>query len=686
MRDYHCIRNIALVGHSGEGKTSVAEAMLFNGKVIDRIGKTQDGNTVMDYDPEEISRKISISLATASLEWENCKINLVDVPGFFDFEGEFLEAMRVCDGALIVTSASGAVSVGTEKAMDYCIKNKISAILFINQMDKENADYIKTVDALKEKYGNKIAPIQIPIMKDAKMTGYISLLSGKAYEFGSNGRTEIPIPQEYKADYDSIKEKLIEVAASNDDALMEKFFEGETITQEEMVSGIKKGVAAGDAIPVLAGSALQNKGIINVLNQISRIMPSPETTKINATVDGKESEIKCSAEGGLVCQVYKTISDPFVGKLTLFKVIRGTIKSGVTLYNPNADKQEKISSIYILKGKKQETVESLSAGDMGALAKLQFTKTGDTLTDGAKVILPPIPFPEAVYTMAITSAKQGEEEKVFGGLNKLIEEDTTIKVSRNAETSETLISGLGETHLDVIVKKLKQKFGVEAKLSEPKVPYRETIKKSAIGEGKHKKQSGGSGQYGHCFVKFEPYYDGEFLFEEQVVGGAVPKQFIPAVEKGLLESVNRGVLAGYKMVNIKCTLLDGSYHDVDSNEMSFKLAAGLAYRKGVAEASPTILEPIYSYKITVPERYLGDIMGDLNRRRGRILGMDLQEGKQTISAEAPLSEMFKYATDLRSMTQGRGSFVFAFERYEEAPASLIPSIIESSPFKRTSEE
>ncbi|NLC17548.1 MAG: elongation factor G [Clostridiales bacterium] len=686
MREAAKIRNIALIGHSGEGKTSAAEAMLFCAKVIDRMGKISDGNTVMDFDAEEIARGISISLAIANFEWDGYKINIIDVPGFFDFEGEMIQALQVADGAVIVTSASGSVTVGTEKAIDYCLKNRIPAMIFINQMDKENADYAGTVEALKAKYLNKIAPIQIPIMEGNKMTGYVSLISQKAYELKDSGRAEIAIPDNLKADFDNLKENLKEVAASNDDDLMTKYFDGDELTKDEIIMGLAKGVEAADAIPVLAGSAYQNKGIINLLNQIVRLIPDPTVKKFKAKKDGQELELTAASNEGLVCQVFKTISDPFVGKLTLFRVICGALKPGVNIYNPVAQKSEKAASFFTMKGKKQEPVDALGAGDIGAFAKLQFTRTGDTITDGSKIVLEPVKLPEPVFTMAVTCLKQGDEEKVFGGLSKLIEEDATAQVTRNPETSETLISGLGETQIDVLTKKLKNKFGVEAKLVDPRVPYRETIKKISVAEGKHKKQSGGHGQYGHCKIMFEPYYEGDFLFAETIVGGSVPKQYIPAVEKGLLESIAHGVLAGYPVVNIKCTLQDGSYHEVDSSEMAFKIAASLAFKKGMAEAAPTILEPIYSYKITVPESYLGDIMGDMNRRRGRILGMSLEDGKQIINAEAPLAEMFKYATDLRSMTQGRGSFVCKFERYEEVPANLIPAIIAASPYKKGAEE
>lgn len=686
MADINNLRNIALIGHGGEGKTTLCESILYQVKATDRMGKVTDGNTVMDFDPEEIARKSSISLSLANIVWENTKINIIDVPGFFDFEGELIQANRVADSFLVVTAPNTALSVGCEKALDMCVRNKKPAMVFINQMDKENANFIAAINALKGRYGTKIAPVLIPIMDGQKMTGYISLISDKSYKFDEKGRIEIPMPEALKKDFNDLKDGLIESAAANDDALMEKFFEGEQLTQQEIVSGLSIGIRNGDVIPVLAGSALYSRGVINLLNQIVRLLPSPEGIQFGAEEDGKRVRIACGSAGATCCQVFKTISDPFVGKLSLFKVIRGAVKSGSSLYNVNADKQEKIAGLYFSKGKKQESTDTITAGDIGAFSKLQFTRTGDTLTEGVKIQFDEIVFPEPVYAMAITSAKQGDEDKVFGGLARLMEEDNTIRVYKNSDTVETLIRGLGETHVDVIIKKLKSKFGVEALLSSPKIPYKETIRKVATAQGKHKKQSGGHGQYGDCHIRFEPYPDGTFLFEEEVVGGSVPRNFIPAVEKGLLECIPRGVLAGYPVVNLKAVLYDGSYHDVDSSEMAFKLAASIAFKKGCMEASPTMLEPIYSYKIYVPDSYLGDIMGDMSKRRGRILGTAQEDGRQVISAEAPYAEMFRYATDLRSMTQGRGSFVCQLERYEEVPANLIPGIVAASPFKRAATE
>ncbi|MCL2752126.1 MAG: elongation factor G [Firmicutes bacterium] len=680
------IRNVALIGHGGEGKTSLAEAMLFLVKATDRQGKVQDGNTVMDFEPEEIARKASISLAVANFEWEGVKINLIDVPGFFDFEGEMIQALSVADGAIVVMGSNGSISVGTEKALDYCRKINKPVMIFVNQMDKETANFGAAVAALKNKYGAKIAPIQIPIVQDQKMTGYVSLMSGKAYKLDDKGgRAEMPVPDGVKALCDEYMAGLSETAADNDDALMDKYLMEEPLTNEEIVGGINAGVKHAKAIPVLAGSAFAAKGIDNLLNQIVRLLPDPGGLAVTAREGDKEIKINAAAPQ-FCAQIFKTIADPFVGKLSYFRIFSGKVTAGSTIYNVNADKQEKVASLYTSKGKKQENAESLSAGDIGAFAKLQYTRTGNTLTDGAKYILPEIIFPEPVYQMAVSSAKQGEEDKVFGGLAKLLEEDCTLRISKNVSTAETLLSGLGETHLDVILKKLKNKFGVEAQMSTPKIPYRETVRKKAEAQGKHKKQSGGHGQYGDVHIRFEPYPDGDFLFAEEVVGGVVPRNFIPAVEKGLNECISRGVLAGYPVVNLKATLFFGSYHDVDSSEMAFKIAASLSFKKGCMEASPTILEPIYSYKIAVPDSYLGDIMGDMSKRRGRILGTAQGEGGQVIDAEAPLAEMYKYATDLRSMTQGRGSFTCAYERYEEVPGNLVPGIVEASPFKRKDEE
>ncbi|MCL2675539.1 MAG: elongation factor G [Firmicutes bacterium] len=671
------IRNIAVIGHGGEGKTTLCEAMLFNAKLIDRMGKIDDGNTVMDYDAEEAARKISIGLAIANLDHKGVKFNLFDVPGFFDFEGEFAAAMCVADCAVVVTGASPTIAVGAEKALDYCVANKIPTLVFINQMDKENCSYEGALAALKARYGGKIVPVQLPILDTAKkLQGYVSLTSGKAYNYTASGRAEIEIPAEYKAEYGKLHDELTETAAGNDEELMNKFFEGEPLTKDEIVSGVKIGVAAGDVIPVLCGSATQNKGVLTLMDQISRLMPSPlgKVTEAEDASGGKVL-IKTDDNASVSVRVFKTIADAFVGRFNLFKVMSGCIKGATALINTTQDKSEKISGVFVMRGKKQEPADVLHAGDIGAFSKLLGTFTGDTLCDSAlKIKFPPIPFPRPNLSMAVTSKTTGEEDKVFTGLAKLREEDTTFNIIKNRETCETVLEGVGEIQLDVLVRKLKSKFGVEAKLMTPKIPYRETIRRTVQAEGKHKKQSGGHGQYGHVCIRFEPLPTADFEFGDEVVGGVVPRNFIPAVEKGLIECLPNGVLAGCPVVNLKAVLYFGSYHDVDSSEMAFKIAASLAFKKGCQDAGPVLLEPIMSLEIRVPDNYLGDIMGDLNRRRGRILGVEGSGGIQVISAEAPLAEVFKYSTDLRSMTQGRGKFFYELARYEEAPGNIAAAV------------
>lgn len=675
------IRNIAVIGHSGEGKTSVCEAILFNGKSTDRLGKVTDGNTVTDYDEQEIARKMSISLAAAFTVWNGVKINLLDVPGFYDFEGEENEALRAAGGALVVTGATGSLSVGAEKAIDKCLKNKIPMVIFINGVDKDNADYAGTVAALKEKYAGKIAPIQIPLMEGNKMVGYINALKETCYHFADEAQKQpIPIPEELKGTLAEMQANLTETAAENDEALLDKYFEEGELSKDEIIHGIRKGIYNVNTIPVMAGSALQNRGIINLMDEIVKYMPSAEErSEILANSVGKDElvGITCEADAPFAAQVFKTVVDPFVGKLNVMKVFRGTLKAGSTVYNATTEKTERISQIYLLKGKKQEAVSELTAGDIGAVSKLAATNTGDTLCDeSAKVKFDPIHFPRPVLSMAIYAEKKGDEDKIFAGLNKLAEEDYTFAVNKNPETGEMLISGQGETHLDVINKKLKAKFNVSAVLKTPKIAYRETIRKTVEAEGKHKKQSGGHGQYGHCKVRFEPF-DGDFEFAEEVVGGSVPKQYIPAVEKGLRECLPHGVLAGYPVTGLRAVLYDGSYHDVDSSEMAFKLAAAIAFKEGLKNANPVLLEPIMKLKIAIPEAYLGDIMGDMNKRRGRILGIDMMEEMQIVNAEAPQAELAKYATDLRSMTQGRGKFVAELERYEEVPFAESEKIVKA---------
>ena len=677
------IRNITLVGHGGDGKTMLAEAMLYNSGAIDRQCKTEDGNTVMDFDPEEIKRNISISSAVASAEWKDNKINIIDTPGYFDFVGDAASGYYLADSALILISGLSGLSVGAEQAWEKCADEKIPRAFLINQMDKEHVEFEKSLDSLKEKYGTHITLLQLPIGQGLDFKGVVDIIDMKAYEFGDGKDKEIDIPAELADQAAEIREAIIENAAENDEELMEKYFEGEELTKQDIVKGLKEGIVDGDVVPVFVAAAAPNQGVRLLMDNLVALMPSPDQVISITGKTQKGEEVTYNADSSLpfAAQVYKTVADPFVGKLSIFKVLGGELKLGQNIDNANAEKHEKFGQIYIMFGKKQINVEKLAAGDIGALAKLQYTNTGDTLSDPAKhVVFGEVKFPEPCISLAVTAKKQGDEEKVFAGLHRLEEEDPTFRIEKQTETTDTLVSGLGELHLEVICKKLHNKFGVEAVLQDPIVPYRETIKKKVQAQGKHKKQSGGHGQYGDVWVEFEPLVGSEesFEFVDKVVGGVVPRNFIPAVEKGLRESLPNGVIAGYPTVNIRATLYDGSYHAVDSSEMAFKVAASLAFKKGLAEANPVLLEPIYKLEVLIPDEYMGDIIGDINRRRGRILGMNPQDGKQEVVAEVPLSEAFKYATDLRSMSQARGSFKMTFERYEELPGNLAAKVIEQA--------
>ena len=670
------IRNIAIVGHSGEGKTTLTEAILFNGGSIERMGKVESGTTVSDFDEQEIARKMSISLSLSYTNWKGVKLNLIDVPGFYDFEGEFDEAMRACGAALVVTGAGGTVTVGAEKAINRCLHAKKPLVVFINGMDKENADYQKTVLALQEKYKNKIAPIQIPIMEGNKMVGVANALTGKAYRFSNAGAEEIPVPEEYRRDLEAMFFTLMETAAENDDVLLEKYFEDGMLSREDTIHGIRKGIFSINIIPVMAGSALTNKGVINLMDEIVKYVPeAAERTPIPALDLNADrvTGVNCG-DGAFAAQVFKTAVDAFVGKMNYLRVCRGTLKTGMTVRNTNTDTEERINSLYLVRGKKLEAVNELNAGDLGAVSKLTNTGTGDTLSAlDTPVRFDPIAFPRPVLFMAVNAKVRGTEDKVFTGLNRLAEEDKSFTLVKDPDTGETLAGGLGEIQLDVVKKKLKSKFGAEAEFSTPQIAYRETIRATATAEGNYKKQTGGHGQYGHCKIRFEPT-EKDFEFAEEVVGGAVPKQYIPAVEKGLIECLPHGVLAGYPVVRLKAVLYDGSYHDVDSSEAAFKAAAELAFREGVKNAKPVLLEPLSRLKIGVPESFVGDVLGDLNKRRGRIIGMEAQDDVQIITAEAPKAELLTYATALRSMTQGRGKFTETFARYEEAPPAVLQSL------------
>lgn len=686
------IRNVALMGHGSEGKTTLMEALLFAAGAIDRQGRVEDGNTVTDFEAEEIKRKISISAAIAPIDWNQKMLNVIDVPGYFDFVGEMMGPLRVVETAAILVSAVGGIAVGTEKAWNYATKNNVGKMFIVNQMDRDHADFMKVQAHLRERFGNSVVPILLPIGNGPDFRGVVNVLENKAYErVGKGAPKEVPVPADMADNIALALEEITEAAAMSDDELTMKYLEEGELSHEEILEGFKIGMFTGQIAPVVACSALTGTGVAKLLDVMADFLPSPKRAVykgVNPRTDAEETRA-CKSEEPFSAFVYKTIADPFVGKLSLFKVMSGTLSGSGNLYNANSDKSEKIAGIYVLRGKKQINTQLLNAGDMGALSKLQFTNTGDTLCDPSKPIkYPPIEYPAPCISKAVFAAKQGEEDKVFSGLARLMEEDPSIKIEKNVETTETLLSGQGELHLDVIRNKLATKFGAQANLQDPRIPYRETIKKTVKMQGRHKKQSGGHGQFGDVWIEFSPAGDTgiDFEFEDAVVGGVVPRNFIPSVEKGLRENIRRGVLAGYPMVGLHAKLYDGSYHPVDSSEMAFKTAARIAYKKGCMEAGPVLLEPIMHVEVLVPDEYMGDVMGDMNKRRGRIMGMNQVDGQQQLVAEAPLAEMFKYATDLRSMTQARGSFLMTFERYEEVPANVAQKIIESAKKEEDEEE
>jgi elongation factor G len=684
------LRNIGIIGHSGAGKSTLVEAILYYTKAVDRFGKIEDGTTVSDYDLEEKKRTISISTSICTCEWQNIKMNLIDMPGYFDFAGEVVQGLRASDIAMIVVSGNSGIQVGTEKSWRYVDKYGIPRAFYINKLDRENSNFNKVLSQLKENFGMSVVPLQYPIGIGDDFTGVINIVSqqAKIFDKNTNKTIEIEIPKELISKVEELKGSVIEAVAETNEYLLDKYFSDGTLSDEDIYAGLINACAKGLISPVMCGAALSEIGTESLLEDIVKYFPSPENIETTKAINIKDStDVNISVNEGSAFSsfIFKTIADPFVGKLSLFKVITGKVKSDTVVYNINKDKSEKIGSMYFLRGKQQIPTNEIITGDIGAVSKLQYTTTGDTLCAASvSSFFPNMEFPTTVMSMSVVAKSKNDEDKISSGLSKLSEEDCTFKVSRDLENAETIISGLGETHLEVIACKLKNKFGVEVALQAPKIPYRETIKKAVDIQGKHKKQSGGHGQYGDVRIKFEPRNDDEndMQFIDQVVGGAVPRQYIPAVEKGLRECIQHGVLAGYPVIKLKATLYDGSYHPVDSSEMAFKLAASVAYKKGLLEAKPIILEPIMHVEIMVPEYYMGDIIGDINKRRGRILGMESYGDDQRITAEVPQAEMFKYATDLRSITQARGSFMMKFEKYEEVIATEVNKIIEEA--KKTS--
>ncbi len=661
------IRNIAIIAHGGSGKTTLTEAMLYNTGATSRLGKVDDGNTVSDFLPEEIKRKISISTSLVPCEYRDHKINILDTPGFADFLGEVRAAVKVADNALVVVSATAGVEVQTEMFWEEA--QDIPKIAFINRMDRENANFYRVLDDLRNKFSGTIVPLQLPIGAEASFKGVVDLIKGKAliFEPGSGKYREEEIPADMMDEVESYKEQLIEAAAEGNDELLDKYLEGEELTDEEVRVGIAEAASKGAVVFVFCGSALNNIGVLPVMDFIVDCMAAPH---VNADKDMSKEP--------LAALVFKTIADPYIGRLNFFKVVQGNLKADSVVYNAAKEKEEKLGQILVMRGKEQQAVPEAKNGDIAAVAKLSVTTTGDTLTVKANPQeLPGIEFPEPTLGTAIEPKAKGDEDKLGNALQKLMEEDPTISLEKNTETKQTILHTMGESHTDIIVERLNRKFGVDVKTAEMRIPYRETIRGQVQVEGKHKKQSGGHGQYGHVWLRMEPSEE-EFVFGEELFGGSVPKQYVPAVEKGIREGLAEGVLAGYPVTNIKAILYDGSYHSVDSSEMAFKLAAILAFRKGMEQARPVLLEPICNVEVEIPEQFMGDIIGDLNSKRGRVMGMEPHGKNQVIKAQVPLKEMLRYSIDLKSITQGRGRFKMEFDHYEEAPPKVAEEIIEKA--------
>lgn len=688
MKEYNIksLRNIGLIGHNGTGKTSLVESILYSSKIIDRLGSIEDGTTVSDFDQEEKKRKISISLSVAPIELKNTKINIIDIPGYADFQGECIQGMRAADLGMIVVSGVSGIKAGTEKAWEYCSSNKLPKAIFINKLDRENSNFDKVLESLKSQFGMSIVPIQYPIGKEESFNGIIDLISKKARIYSKNGKEVniVDIPSELQDKVDELSEMVTEAVAETDEELLDKYFKEGTLSEEEIYTGLLNGCASGEITPVMCGSASKVIGIDLLLDDIIKCCPSPEYSLEQKAVNiesNEESLIKIDSSKPFSALVFKTIADPFVGKISFFRVMTGEADEDMVVFNSNKEKSEKLSHLCCMRGKSQIALDKIIAGDIGVISKLQYTSTGDTLcSPDCKIRYEDMKFTTPVYSMAVLPKAKGDEEKISQALSKLKEEDPAFEITRDIENAEIIVSGAGETHIDVIASKIKNKFSVDVNLSTPKIPYKETIKGFADVQGKHKKQSGGHGQYGDVVIKFEPRTDGEedLEFVDNIVGGAVPRNFIPAVEKGLRECIVHGVLAGCPVIGLKAILHDGSYHPVDSSEMAFKVAASIAYKKGLEQAHPILLEPILKLEVFTSNEYMGDVIADINKKRGRIIGMEPSGDKQKVIAEIPMAEVARYSTELKSLTQGRGSFSKEFLRYEEVPSSELDKAINNA--------
>lgn len=675
---------MGVIAHGGAGKTSLVEAMLYDAGAVTRLGRVDEGTATTDFEPEEVKRKVTISAALAACEWQQQKMNIIDTPGYADFVAEVRGGLRAADSALVVLCAASGVEVETEKGWAYAATLGLPRMLFINKMDRENADFAAVLAEIAEKFGAGAVPVQLPIGTEDSFTGIIDLLTMKALtDFDKQGKPqrEEEIPEDLWADAELAKQKLVESAAEMDDALLEKYLEGQELTDAEIRQGLIAGVRSAKIFPVLCGSAQKNIAVRSLLDMLVTCMPSPADCTVVGTHPVSGQSVERALTDPFSALVFKTTADPFVGRLSYLRVFSGVLKPDSTIYNASRQKNERIGSLFTLRGKHQDPMNIVGAGDIAVVAKLQETTTGDTLADKEHpIVFAAIDYPTPMLTMRGEAKNKHDEDKIGSALQKLQDEDRTLKVSKEADTGQLLITGMGDLHIDIMVERLKRKFGVEILLKLPKVPYRETIRGSVKIEGKHKKQSGGHGQYGHVWLQLEPLAPGgEFAFVDAIFGGSVPRQYIPAVEKGVKEALHGGVLAGYPIVDVKVTLLDGSYHTVDSSEMAFKIASSLAVRKGVLQAKPVLLEPIYDLEIRVPDVLMGDIIGDLNSKRGHIMGMEpLGDGNGIIKARVPLAEIFRYTVDLRSLTQGRGSFTKTFAHYEEAPQKVADAVISAA--------
>ena len=678
------IRNVVLMGHGGSGKSTIVEALAYVTGVTTRMGKVADGNSISDFDKEEQKRQFSISTTVVPVEYKTpsgvTKINLLDAPGYFDFVGEVEEALSVADAAIIVVNSKAGIQPGTKKAWDFCEQYNLPRFLFVTNMDDVEADFKRLLENLSAEFGTKVSPLQVPIREAGKLVGYVNVIKQKGRKWleGSK-KADCDIPSDVTDQLDEARNTLMEAVAETSEELMEKFFGGEEFTPDEIYDALKSNVQEGSIVPVLIGSGTNAQGMDYLMQCIDMYVPSPDMRAWKGVDGGKEVTGKISSDGNVSLMVWKTIVDPFIGKYSLFKVMSGSLKPDTLLYNVNKDQEEKAGKLFVLRGKEAMEVAELKAGDIGALSKLNVTSTGDTLGMKGATLMYAGPDIETPYTyMAYKPVNKGEDDKVAAGMSKLLEEDKTLKIFNDGENRQSLIYGIGEQQLEVVKSKLENRYKVKIELAKPRFAYRETLRKKVDVEGKHKKQSGGHGQYGHVKMYFEPSGDQTqpYVFEEQVFGGSVPRNFFPAVEKGIQECVLKGPMAGYPVVGVKATLYDGSYHPVDSSEMAFKMAASLAFKDGFMKASPVILEPIVSLKVTVPDSFTGDVMGDLNKRRGRVLGMNSNHGGKTcIEAEIPMSELYGYGTDLRSMTGGLGAYEYEFNRYEQAPQDVQDAVI-----------